>query len=267
MVIHTRLAVLCYVASVLSNSLNPVDCSPPGSTIHGIVQARILEWVATLSSRKSYRPRGRTCLLPLLHWQAGSLPLAPAGKISFTVPIEATSHCWRRAASGLQVQAWFQELSGCGSRILAAGAPALAPGAVLTSPTSPSQGLGSPLVRCPSRCPGTPGCFSNAACSTDCLPPRQGGPWTIWQSGRADGELMVTGGFASVNTETVETWGLLFHFPAQPSGARNLDIPGTWTERGSIKHWAPERLSSWGPSLKLTLIFEILMPRWCPRLP
>ena len=32
---------------------NPMDCSPPGSSIHGILQARILEWVARPSSRES----------------------------------------------------------------------------------------------------------------------------------------------------------------------------------------------------------------------
>ena len=32
--------------SVVSYSLRPVDCSPPGSSIHGILQARILEWVS-----------------------------------------------------------------------------------------------------------------------------------------------------------------------------------------------------------------------------
>ena len=32
--------------SVVSDSLWPVDCSPPGSSVHGILQARILEWVA-----------------------------------------------------------------------------------------------------------------------------------------------------------------------------------------------------------------------------
>ena len=32
---------------------NPMDCSPPGSSVHGILQARILEWVAMPSSRTS----------------------------------------------------------------------------------------------------------------------------------------------------------------------------------------------------------------------
>ena len=46
--------------SVVSNSLQPVDCSPPGSSIHGILQARILEWVAISFSRGSSWPRDRT---------------------------------------------------------------------------------------------------------------------------------------------------------------------------------------------------------------
>ena len=37
-----------------------MDCSPPGSSIHGILQARILEWVAILFSRGSSQPRDRT---------------------------------------------------------------------------------------------------------------------------------------------------------------------------------------------------------------
>ena len=39
---------------------NPMDCSPPGSSVHGISQVRILEWVAIFFSRASSRPRGWT---------------------------------------------------------------------------------------------------------------------------------------------------------------------------------------------------------------
>ena len=35
-----------------------VDCSPPGSSVRGILQARILEWVAMPSSRGPSQPRG-----------------------------------------------------------------------------------------------------------------------------------------------------------------------------------------------------------------
>ena len=36
------------------------NCSPPGSSVHGILQARILEWVVTSPSRGSSRPRDHT---------------------------------------------------------------------------------------------------------------------------------------------------------------------------------------------------------------
>ena len=39
---------------------DPMDCSPPGSSVHGILQARILEWVAIPFSRGSARCRDRT---------------------------------------------------------------------------------------------------------------------------------------------------------------------------------------------------------------
>ena len=41
---------------------DPTDCSPPGFSVHGILQARILEWVAVPSSRRSSRPRDQTCV-------------------------------------------------------------------------------------------------------------------------------------------------------------------------------------------------------------
>ena len=41
---------------------NPIDCSLPGSSVHGILQARTLEWVAMPSSRGSSWPRDWTCI-------------------------------------------------------------------------------------------------------------------------------------------------------------------------------------------------------------
>ena len=49
---------------------DPMDCSPPGSSVHRIFQVRTLEWVATPFSRGSSRPRA-----PAL--QADSLPSEP----------------------------------------------------------------------------------------------------------------------------------------------------------------------------------------------
>ena len=41
---------------------DPTDCSLSGSPVHGILQARILEWVAISCSRESSRPRDQTCI-------------------------------------------------------------------------------------------------------------------------------------------------------------------------------------------------------------
>ena len=59
---------------------DPMDRSPPGSSIHGVFQAGILEWVllqGIFPTQGSNR-----CLLSLLHWQADSLLLGPRGKPS-----------------------------------------------------------------------------------------------------------------------------------------------------------------------------------------
>ena len=45
-----------------STLCEPVNCSPPGFSVHGILQARMLEWVAMPSSRGSFRPRDQTCI-------------------------------------------------------------------------------------------------------------------------------------------------------------------------------------------------------------
>ena len=41
---------VCVSCSVVSDSLQPIDCSPPGPSVHRILQARTLEWVATFFS-------------------------------------------------------------------------------------------------------------------------------------------------------------------------------------------------------------------------
>ena len=46
----------------------PWTCSPPGSSVHGISQARTLEWVAVSFSKGSFPTQGlNLCLPPLLH--------------------------------------------------------------------------------------------------------------------------------------------------------------------------------------------------------
>ena len=75
--------VLCCAESLQSCPIlcKPMDYSPPGSSVHGILQARILEWDAMPSSQGIFPTQGSNPpLLRLLHWQACSLPLAPPGK-------------------------------------------------------------------------------------------------------------------------------------------------------------------------------------------
>ena len=65
-----------------------MDCNPLSSSMHGIFQARILEWVTISSSRGNSQCRNQIqasqglnqSLWHLLHWQADSLPLGPPGK-------------------------------------------------------------------------------------------------------------------------------------------------------------------------------------------
>ena len=52
--------VLCLVAQSCLTLYSLIDCSPPGSSLHGISQARILEWVAMPSSRGSSQARDRS---------------------------------------------------------------------------------------------------------------------------------------------------------------------------------------------------------------
>ena len=67
----------CSVPQSRPTRCDPMDCSPPGSSVHGILQARILEWVAMPFSSGPSRPWESN--LGLLHWQEDSLPLRHLG--------------------------------------------------------------------------------------------------------------------------------------------------------------------------------------------
>ena len=57
----------CLVAQTCPTFCNPVDCSPPGSSVHGISLARILEWVAN-PRIKPMPPAWQVDSLLLSHW-------------------------------------------------------------------------------------------------------------------------------------------------------------------------------------------------------
>ena len=66
---------------------DPVDCGPPGSSIHGILQSRILEWVTMPFSRGSSQPRNQN---QVSCTAAGSLLSEPPGKWwLYSLPLSA----------------------------------------------------------------------------------------------------------------------------------------------------------------------------------
>ena len=62
---HTQSEILfrhvCVCAQSYPTLCDSMDCSPPGSSVHGVSQPRILEWVTISFSRGSPWPRNRTC--------------------------------------------------------------------------------------------------------------------------------------------------------------------------------------------------------------
>ena len=75
---------LCSVTSVVSSSLQTLwtDCSPPGSFVHGIFLAKILEWVAIPSFRSSSRPRDQTHVFCIT---GGFFTTEPAGMLLYNL--------------------------------------------------------------------------------------------------------------------------------------------------------------------------------------
>ena len=84
---------------------NPMDCSLPGSSVHGIILARVLEWVAISSSRGSSRPRDQTrvscrsCIgrRILYHWATWIVPwlLIKWGLLKKTNYLRSSQDVWK----------------------------------------------------------------------------------------------------------------------------------------------------------------------------
>ena len=98
---HFWLQCESMIVTQLSDSLLPIDCSPPGSSLHGISQARILEWVAIPFSRGSSRPRDWTMVSCI----AGTF-------FTVWVTMEALQEAWNQKVWHLQPCSSFSELFG-----------------------------------------------------------------------------------------------------------------------------------------------------------
>ena len=78
---HKRYRMCVHAQSCLT-LCNSRDCGPPGSSVHGIFQARILEWVAISYCRESSWPRDWNCITCISCITANSSPTEPLGKPS-----------------------------------------------------------------------------------------------------------------------------------------------------------------------------------------
>ena len=61
-ILHLVCVCMCVHTQSCQTLCDSMDCSPPGSSVHGIFQVRILEWVAISFSRVSFQPRDQTCV-------------------------------------------------------------------------------------------------------------------------------------------------------------------------------------------------------------
>ena len=113
----------CLVAKSYSTHCIPMDCSPPGSSVRGIFQARILEWVAISFSRGLTQPRDQTCVSctgrqMLYHWatreacEGGEVGTTSMGSWkwpylstlnSFSPILGAPPGCWARGTKGRSI--------------------------------------------------------------------------------------------------------------------------------------------------------------------
>ena len=87
-------AVLRLVAQSCLNLYNPMDRSPPGSSVHGYSPCKTLEWIAMPSSRRSSQPRDRS---QVSHIAGDSLPAELPGKPQFPpqfTSVQLLSRVW-----------------------------------------------------------------------------------------------------------------------------------------------------------------------------
>ena len=110
--------------SVMSNSLQPMDCSPPSSPVHGFLQARILEWVAISTYERNKN-----------HWTCREESLTTK-----TNKKHSEKHVWRKLETYIESQGFpggsDSKESACNSGDL---------GSIPGSGRFPEEGNGNPL--------------------------------------------------------------------------------------------------------------------------
>ena len=101
----TEVPVLCSVTQSCPTLCNSMDHSPPGSSVLGMSQARMLEWVAMPSSRGSSQPRDQTldsCIADRFLLYCLSHQGSPCRYRLVPTLCQCWSHPWETALAGLQ---------------------------------------------------------------------------------------------------------------------------------------------------------------------
>ena len=83
---------------------DPMGCSPPGSSVHGIFQVRILEWVTIFSSKRASQPRDQTGVSCIA---GGFFTTEPGGTPN---PIHKCYRIWVQFAVSLWWKSWVSWL-------------------------------------------------------------------------------------------------------------------------------------------------------------
>ena len=106
---------LCAKLPQLCPSLcDSMNCSLPGSSVRGILQARILEWITCPPPGDLPNPGVEpTSLTSLLHWQVGSLQLAPPGNYNITSIQDQMMHDMHKLFSWLITVSPLYKPSSC----------------------------------------------------------------------------------------------------------------------------------------------------------
>ena len=92
----------------MSDSCNPMNCSPPGSSVHGLLQARILEWVAIFSSRAFYLdlPLNKEDIPWMMLRDQANIPgkFLPSSPFSLSLPPRLACHALPALSPGSVLQ-------------------------------------------------------------------------------------------------------------------------------------------------------------------
>ena len=111
--------MLLFICLVMSNSAAPLDCSPPGSSVHGILQPRILEWgshflLQGLFMTQGLNPHLLHCKWILYCWATREAPLSIAASNMHSPSLLLCLTWWRYKGTALPNKSPSPKFQGSG---------------------------------------------------------------------------------------------------------------------------------------------------------